>query len=52
MALFLFGTKDGKVHSKNIMYTINNQLFTDVGAIIVIVIVTYKTYTTGKEENR
>ena len=48
MALFLFGTKDGKVHSKNIMYTINNQLLTDVGAVIVISVLTYKTCTSGR----
>ena len=52
MAPFLFGTKDGKVHLKDIMCTINNQLFTDVGAIIVISVLTYKTYTTGKAGDR
>ena len=38
--------------SKNIMCTMNKELLTDVGAIIVISVLTYKTCATGKAEER
>ena len=37
---------------KNIMFTMNKKLLTDVAAIIVISVLTYKTCATGKAEER
>ena len=47
---FSFGKWGGQL--KNIMCTMNKELLTDVGAIIVISVLTYKTCTTGKAEDR
>ena len=50
MAIFLFENEEGQL--KNIMFTMNKKLLTDVGAIIVISVLTYKTCATGKAEER
>ena len=47
---FFFDNEDGQL--KNILCTMNKELLTDVGAIIVISVLTYKTCTTGKAEDR